>query len=200
MTKKPEKLNEPGYNRLFVIGIDADGKPRGARFQEPNDHVADAALDMGLTLILPSSDQTAELGMKLPEGRLYKTGKTFIPNISRDLFDSFAEVLANPDESTKLMKLGTRCISPHPEYALQGPATIAPISPTHPGLPRSWDELDVGHMVLIHEDAESGWWEAVILKRDDEVLTLRFRDYPKQPTFLRHTSAVALVNPGPVAP
>jgi hypothetical protein len=27
-------------------------------------------------------------------------------------------------------------------------------------------------------------------------LTLRFRDYPKQPTFIRHINTVALVNPG----
>jgi hypothetical protein len=31
-------------------------------------------------------------------------------------------------------------------------------------------------------------------------LTLKFRDYPKQPTFVRHISTIALVNPGPAEP
>jgi hypothetical protein len=35
------------------------------------------------------------------------------------------------------------------------------------------------------------------LKREDELLTLRLRDYPKQGTYLRHISQVALINPGP---
>jgi hypothetical protein len=39
-----------------------------------------------------------------------------------------------------------------------------------------------------------------VLARDMEILTLRFRDYPKQPTFVRHISTIALVNPGPADP
>ena len=58
------------------------------------------------------------------------------------------------------------------------------------GLPRSWDSVGVGHMVLIHESPADGWWEAVVVQREDEVLTLRFRDYPKVPTFVRHISAI----------
>ncbi|MFL6464639.1 MAG: hypothetical protein ACJ73N_09560 [Bryobacteraceae bacterium] len=77
---------------------------------------------------------------------------------------------------------------------------VACISPTIAGLPRSWEDVGIGHMVLVHESPEDGWFEAVVVHRDEEVLTLRFRDYPKQPTFVRHISAVALVNPGPANP
>jgi hypothetical protein len=55
-------------------------------------------------------------------------------------------------------------------------------------------------MVLVHESPADGWWEALVLSREAEVLTLRFRDYPKQPTFVRHISTIALVNPGPADP
>ena len=64
------------------------------------------------------------------------------------------------------------------------------------GLPRYWDDIGVGHMVLVHQSAEDGWWEAVVIQREIEILTLRFRDYPRLPTLVRHISAVALVNPG----
>jgi hypothetical protein len=75
-------------------------------------------------------------------------------------------------------------------------AEVRSVSPVTSGLPRSWESIAVGHMVLVHESPTDGWWEATVLKREDEILTLRFRDYPKQPTFIRHINTVALVNPG----
>jgi hypothetical protein len=35
-----------------------------------------------------------------------------------------------------------------------------------------------------------------VIKREDDILTLRYRDAPKLPTFIRHVTTVALVNPG----
>jgi hypothetical protein len=75
-------------------------------------------------------------------------------------------------------------------------AKVRCVSPVTSGLPRSWESIAVGHMMLVHESPSDGWWEATVLKREDEILTLRFRDYPKQPTFIRHINTVALVNPG----
>jgi hypothetical protein len=41
-----------------------------------------------------------------------------------------------------------------------------------------------------------GWWEeAIALDRNDDMLTLRFRDYPRLPKFFRHRTAVALMSP-----
>ena len=71
------------------------------------------------------------------------------------------------------------------------------ISPITSGLPRSWEGITVGHMVLLHESPEDGWWEGIVIKREDDLLTLRLRDFPKQGTFIRHINTVALVNPGP---
>ena len=87
MTKKMHKANAVSSDKLFVIGLDDSGKPRGARFAECDDRVVNAALDMRLSCIHPASTVFAELAMKLPQGRLYASGKTFIPNIRRDLYD-----------------------------------------------------------------------------------------------------------------
>ena len=64
-----------------------------------------------------------------------------------------------------------------------------------PGLPRTWDEVDVGHLVIAHENAESGWWEAIVTDRKEDVLTLRWRDFPRQPKIVRHRSTLALLKP-----
>jgi hypothetical protein len=67
-----------------------------------------------------------------------------------------------------------------------------------PSLPATWDDVAVGHLVIAYEDAINGWWEAIVLARDGDMLTLKWRDYPWQPNVRRHAGAVALLKPGPV--
>ena len=47
MGKQPEK-KAATPDELFVFGLDAEGKPRGARFPEYNEKVASAAAQMKL--------------------------------------------------------------------------------------------------------------------------------------------------------
>jgi hypothetical protein len=66
------------------------------------------------------------------------------------------------------------------------------------GLPVSWDSLALDHLVIAQEEnAEDGWWEAVIVEIENDTITLRWRDYPKQPKVTRHRTAVALLDPTP---
>ena len=51
--------------------------------------------------------------------------------------------------------------------------------------------------MLAQESLADGWWECVVVKRDNDMLTLRWRDYPKYKPFLCHVDAVALLNPAP---
>ena len=67
--------------------------------------------------------------------------------------------------------------------------------PVATGLPGTWDEIAPGHLVIAQEALEYGWWEAIVLGRTGDMLTLRFRDYPKLPKFARHRAAVALMSP-----
>jgi hypothetical protein len=67
-----------------------------------------------------------------------------------------------------------------------------------PGLPATWDEIAVGHLVIAHEGVKDGWWEAIVLARDGDMLTLKWRDY-QQPNIVRHAGSVALLKPAPVS-
>ena len=173
---KQEKETTSTPGTFFVFGIDADGKPRGARFADFNERALNFALGLGLTGVHPASAKFSELATKLPPGRLYTSGKGFIPNIRRDLVKSLNAVLATPgDESQKHQRPGTT-----------------------PGLPRSWDEIAVGQLVLATGDEpQDGFWESVVEARQADVLTLRLRDYPEQGTYVRHVAQVALLHPGP---
>jgi hypothetical protein len=140
------------------------------------------------------------LGMKLPVGRVYGGGKVvklFVPNIRRELYDKILEAAGPLPDGEPAAET-----SESAQTKSETDATVAEvrcISPVTSGLPRSWEEIAVGHMVLAHESPDDGWWEAVVIKREDEILTLRYRDAPKLPKFIRHINTVALVNPGPTA-
>lgn len=209
MTKKSDKkADKAPVSQVFAFGLDDDGKPRGARFpQGLKDDVASAALDMKCRIVHEHSAAFTALGMKLPIGRVYASGKAFIPAIRRDLYDKLEAAQKLPPDNTSGSNPVNAMLEKHmkpagatgePQASKTGAKPdVACTSPITSGLPRDWESIAAGHMVLIHESPADGWWEATVLAREDEILTLKFRDYPKQPTFTRHVNTVALVNPGP---
>jgi hypothetical protein len=69
-----------------------------------------------------------------------------------------------------------------------------------PSLPRSWDEIDVGHLVLATEATGEGYWETIVVAKDNDMLTLKWRDYPNYPQLVCHRTAVALLKPSAAEP
>jgi hypothetical protein len=63
-----------------------------------------------------------------------------------------------------------------------------------PGLPETWDAIDVGHLVIACE-GEGDWYQAIVTEREGDLLTLRWRDYPRQAKVVRHCTTVALLKP-----
>ena len=61
--------------------------------------------------------------------------------------------------------------------------------------PRSWDEIEIGSLVLATTGIEDGWWEAIIESIDGDILTCRWRDYPTEPNVLRGRNELALLAP-----
>jgi hypothetical protein len=86
-------------------------------------------------------------------------------------------------------------LAAEPQQAAIGPDDDKPSTPVARGLPRTWDEIAPGHLIIAQESLANGWWEAIVLDRKDDMLTLRFRDYPRLPKFFRHRTAVALMSP-----
>ncbi len=168
---------------LIVLGRDDAGKPQAARFPAGhNDLVAKAAKAMNLTVFKADGQALAELAKKLPSGRLYSTGRGFVPSVGRSLFDKIVEQL----------KLAGQPVPGEPDQPNGNPSAGPQAAP---GLPISWDEIAVGNLVIAHDSPIRGWWEAIVLARDDDMLTLKWRDYPHEANVLRHASTVALLNP-----
>jgi hypothetical protein len=201
MTSKSGKPKDPSGGQLFVYGLDEAGKPKGARFPATEaERVRPVATAMNLHWSQAGSEETAGPGMKLPVGRIYARGKAFIPNIKRDLYEKLVAALNSArDKSDRSQGDGSAASSTVSKgEAAQSPAdtgTILP--PLASGLPQNWESIAAGNMVLIDAGPGEGWWEAIVINRDDAILTLRYRDFPKLPKFERHVSTVALINPRP---
>jgi hypothetical protein len=162
---------------LIVLGFDEQQKPRGARFVDAKpDLVTKAADAMGFKVYETSPPDVAEAAKKLPLGRLYANGR-FVPNIRQSLYSDLVVILGQEPQAT-LSKTGDK----------DG-------LPAARGLPRSWDEIGPGHLVIAQEALEYGWWEAIVLDRQGDSFTLQYRDYPHLPKFVRHRSGIALMSP-----
>jgi hypothetical protein len=79
------------------------------------------------------------------------------------------------------------------EPAAPPPAPAPTVSPR----PRTWDEIGIGSLVLATVGVEDGWWESVVLGVNGEMLTLKWRDFPGERTFVRRRTELALL---PVTP
>jgi hypothetical protein len=169
MSKKPVKLkpHQPAAKSdkvIVVFGLDEDRKPRAGRFTNENEALlAKAAAAVGLRLAVPMSRQHHEFVAKLPAGRLHGTGKGFVPNVRQDHYDQLVGFVGGD---------------------------LGPISAA---LPKSWDDVAAGHVVIAQDTVADGWWPAVVTKRHDDKLALKWRDYPGQLEFVRPTTAVALL-------
>ena len=62
--------------------------------------------------------------------------------------------------------------------------------------PREREDIGLGSLVLAHESPEDGWWEAEVIGINGGVFSLRWRDFPLQPTILRKAGELALLPPG----
>jgi len=163
---------KPPAKVYILFGADEYAKPRAARFSaEDPELLAKAAASMYLRLVEVTDPDVAEIAAMLPAGRLHANGKGLVPYIKGDLYnDLLVATLANQSPQ------------PNPDPAPQD-------------LPGTWDEIAPGHLVIAREALEIGWWEAVVIERNGDLVTVRYRDYPQYPPMVRHRSAIALISP-----
>ena len=180
---------------VVLYGLDADSKPQAARFPE---RLCDLAIKAGqqlkLSVLKVTTEDLAQVAGRLPVGRINSTGKGLVPNVKQALYDQVLAVAggaaasnatkgsAAPNGFTKI---------PLNEAGKEGNPVGAE------GLPKTWKDIGPNHLVLVQETLRDGWWECVVVERNDDMLTVRWRDYPKWKPFTVHADAVALLNASP---
>jgi hypothetical protein len=174
---------------LVLFGIDSRGKPKGARFGREHASLAiKAATQLQLNVLASNDPKVAEIAARLPVGRVHATGRTFVPFIRRDLYDRL--VAAAPNGNLH------QPTTPPPSGASGNAAGSKPPG-SSPNLPRNWQEIGVGDLVLAQEDPADGWYEVIVVEAANDMFTLRWRDHPRQRKLVRHRLRLALLYPGP---
>jgi hypothetical protein len=169
-----KRTAKPAGKTYVIFGTDEYAKPRAARFSaELPELLAEAARALRLRLVEveAAKEELAEVAPKLPAGRLHANGKGLVPYIKGRLYFELLSAV-----------VGETWPQQNPDPAPQD-------------LPRSWDDVAPGHLVIARETVECGWWEAVVIERTGDLVTVRYRDYPDFPPQLRHRSVVALISP-----
>jgi hypothetical protein len=177
--------NQTDRPQLVIYGLDETGKPKAGRFAFNHAEAAkEAAASMKLTVQEVVPPQANEAMKKLPVGRIHARGKAFIPYIKRELYDQLCAAFSEKPAKEEA-----------PGTAIERSLSIAKTEQTS-ALPTDWESIAPGHLVLLQESLPAGWYEAVVIARENELLTLRLRDYPKYPNFLRHYRSVGLLHRG----
>ena len=185
-------------HHLVILGIDTDKKPHAAVFSAADEPVVrNAAEAMGMRLYAAVGDKARAMARKLPEGKLFATGKALVPLVKRAIYDELEKLLTPcpPEKPADAIKSGTGQASQGSKASPDGakPPTKGP-----------WTEIKVGSVVLCREEGdEGGWWESVVMTigADGESMIMRWRDYPKLKSFPAKRHAVGLLgSAAPVKP
>src|SRR4051812_13706104 len=179
---------------VVVFGRDEAGKPHAAWFDQGEASLAEKAADlMGLRVLRVRTDEHRALAAQLPHGRVFASGRAFVPFVKASLFIALqaaaqaaadtnsAKLVASADDSSEAKRL-----------------TVEPKSPAGPvnrKAPCGWADVDVGSLVLATEGPGDGWWECLVLEAEAELFTLKWRDWPDLPRFVRRRWEFALLHP-----
>lgn len=272
---------------IIIFGTDEKGRPHASYFEQPDLTAAEkAASVMGMRSLITNSEDERALAAELPRGRLFVSGRAFVPFVGARLhrrltaavrakagttttnackysldrpdnlrgaqpaattitepmgaFDGPGAVSVPPTAETEPaagFRAANRPLPPEPTIkrprrgqntlksaqnalagatpADPGQATAQPDPDAPQGDPaasqseRQGDgqgrqrpncrDIKTGSLVLATTGSGDGWWEAVVTEVDNDVLVLRWRDWPDEPAFSRRRSELALLHPGRAA-
>jgi hypothetical protein len=179
---------------VILVGLDDQGKPHASWFEEEQADAAAVAADlMGFVIIDIQGDELAAIASGLPKGKLFESGKAFVPFVKRTVYDQLAAHLDDDYLTSAAARVAAA------QAAANSYADAKKVE-MPPRLPDDWSKLLVGDLVLSLDDPDEGWFEAIIVEvMGGNTFRLRWRDYPDLPEFSRGVLELALLHPQSVA-
>jgi hypothetical protein len=186
MAHHPKPAEAPSKNTQSVVlfGLDETGKPKAARFEAKQASLAAKAAAQLELQIVSVVGPLVDVAARLPAGRIHASGRAAVPHVRPALYETLlvASGVALPDR---------------PEVPSAASSNAAPNAAPDPSqsLPSSWDAITRGHLVIIQAAPAEGWYEALVEDLAGDMLTVRWRDYPRDRRVARHRNSVALLYP-----
>lgn len=183
---------------VVLFGRDERGRPHASRFLgEEAAEAEDAARLMGLRLASANTEVLRDLAAHLPAGRLFPSGRGFVPFVKADLYDRLLAATGAPD-TPALARAASKPANASPPA---GASTGGQGGSDSPGgaakAPGDWASIGIGSVVLACQGPMEGWWEAVVTyTKADDHFVLRWRDFPDDGEITRARKDLGLLPPG----
>jgi hypothetical protein len=189
---------------VIIFGLDDEPKPRAARYLEKDAQAAvKIAQQLHLNVWKVTTTTLPDLVSKAPFGNPATIGWAACPKVPREVWEAVlqAATLDNPARKETVPtieeqdKASVKGLKPADLSELERQIIAVAHERQIDRLPDNWSSIKEGSVVLVQQNRDDGWWEGYVLKRQGNMLTLRWRDFPRQPTIVRHLSTVALMDP-----
>lgn len=200
----PSKTAAPNNKpSLIVFGLDAAQQARAGWFNEKEAAVATkAAAQLGLQAWRINVPLPNDLSREIAKGSPAASGYMIIPKVKQTHLDQLIKIIVLSNGAKKFLpdlsdaeKTFAKKFS-HPDTAeCERQLYASAYEKSQDRLPDGWSTIKPGSFVISQYDSSDAWYEALVLDRVGNMLSIRWRDYPKYPPALRHCAAVALLNP-----
>lgn len=179
-----------GTAPLVLLGRDERGKPHASRFAPEDGPAArQAAAIMGMATLEAEGDELAGLAAQLPTGKLFDSGRAFVPFVKGALYEQLHDHL--PKKEREALAEAMRV-----KRAAAEAAKAADAEPETFTLPDDWSKIAVGNLVLAYDGEDQAWFEAYIVEaKGTDEFVLRWRGWPDLPNFVRRRMRLALMHP-----
>lgn len=177
----------------LILGRDNNNRPHAAWFVQGQLVQAESAAQlMDFHFVAVGDNQElAAIATKLPKGKLFESGKAFVPFVGGAVFDTLL-----PHAPPTAAEYKEPKPKPAKQVVAEDDPTKPPVAPKGIDHPKDWQSIKVGSTVLASETREDGWFEAIVLEVvSDDVFGLKWVDYPDYEPFLRHRERLALKFP-----
>ncbi len=186
-TPKSSKTDTP---HIILVGLDDQGKPHASWFTRDQTEPAAVAADLMQMAPLPiTTPELTAIAAGLPKGKLFESGKAFVPFVKRSVYDQLATHLTADFLTAAAHRVeAAKAAGESYTKASKGEVPMR--------LPEDWSKLAIGDTVLASETADDGWWfaEVVEMPGEDKV-RLRWLDFPEYPTMTVGITEIALLHP-----
>lgn len=184
--------------KIIMVGLDNEGRPHASWFADDDGDAAAVAADMmDMALIDIGNDELAAIAKNLPRGKLFGSGKAFVPFVKRTTYDQLATYLDDDYLTAAAARVAAAAEAASAAAENYAKASKGEVPARQP---ENWSKLLVGDLVLARETPEEGWFEALIVgQATEDRFRLRWRDWPDLPEFTRAITDIALLHPQHVA-
>ena len=180
MPNPPKRPTPSATASVIVFGLDKAKKQRAGLFsKEQLELVTKAASAHGYSLLNIDDELRKRFVSKLKTGNVHTAGDDLIPIVGRQIY---AQIETAADVNVASTKNGKNKGALGIEYR---------------GIPRTFEEIDAGHLVLAQESLKDGWFEAIVIARDGDRFKVRWRDFSRYAAFERPVIAIGLPCPIP---